>query len=108
MLEDNDYGRSVDWWGVGVVLYEMICGRLPFYSRDHEVLFELILMVSACGGHHCSQLIHIPVHVCTGRGQIPCQIVGSGQEYTPRALDKGSHKEVGCWLMEYADSDGGH
>lgn len=44
MLEDNDYGRSVDWWGVGVVMYEMMCGRLPFYSRDHEVLFELILV----------------------------------------------------------------
>ena len=28
-----------------MVLYEMMCGRLPFYSRDHEVLFELILMV---------------------------------------------------------------
>lgn len=43
MLEDNDYGRSVDWWGVGVVMYEMMCGRLPFYSREHEKLFELIL-----------------------------------------------------------------
>lgn len=43
VLEDNDYGRGVDWWGFGVVLYEMLCGRLPFYNRDHEVLFELIL-----------------------------------------------------------------
>ncbi|XP_062523501.1 RAC-gamma serine/threonine-protein kinase-like isoform X2 [Corticium candelabrum] len=42
-LEESDYRRAVDWWGVGVVMYEMICGRLPFYSRDHEVLFELIL-----------------------------------------------------------------
>lgn len=44
MLEDNDYGRAVDWWGTGVVMYEMICGRLPFYNRDHDVLFTLILM----------------------------------------------------------------
>uniref|UniRef100_A0A915CSZ5 non-specific serine/threonine protein kinase n=1 Tax=Ditylenchus dipsaci TaxID=166011 RepID=A0A915CSZ5_9BILA len=43
VLEDNDYGRSVDWWGVGVVMYEMMCGRLPFYSREHEKLFEMIL-----------------------------------------------------------------
>ncbi|EPB68068.1 protein kinase domain protein [Ancylostoma ceylanicum] len=43
VLEDNDYGRSVDWWGVGVVMYEMMCGRLPFYSRDHQKLFELIM-----------------------------------------------------------------
>lgn len=44
VLEDNDYGRAVDWWGVGVVMYEMMIGRLPFYNRDHDILFELILM----------------------------------------------------------------
>jgi len=48
VLEDNqdiDYGKAVDWWDVGVVIHEMMCGRLPFYSRDYEMLFELILMV---------------------------------------------------------------
>uniref|UniRef100_A0A8C3MWV5 Uncharacterized protein n=1 Tax=Geospiza parvula TaxID=87175 RepID=A0A8C3MWV5_GEOPR len=44
VLEDNDYGPAVDWWGLGVVMYEMLCGRLPFYSPDHERLFELILL----------------------------------------------------------------
>ena len=23
VLEDSDYGRSVDWWGTGVVMYEV-------------------------------------------------------------------------------------
>nr|QBC41002.1 Akt [Chrysopa pallens] len=44
VLDDNDYGSAVDWWGVGVVMYEMMCGRLPFYNRDHDKLFTLILM----------------------------------------------------------------
>ncbi|XP_023035921.1 RAC serine/threonine-protein kinase [Drosophila willistoni] len=44
VLDDNDYGQAVDWWGTGVVMYEMICGRLPFYNRDHDVLFTLILI----------------------------------------------------------------
>ena len=43
VLEDNDYGRAVDWWGVGIVMYEMMSGRLPFYNSDHEIMFELIL-----------------------------------------------------------------
>lgn len=25
-------------------MYEMMCGRLPFYNCDHDVLFELILV----------------------------------------------------------------
>ena len=25
-------------------MYEMMCGRLPFYNRDHDVLFTLILV----------------------------------------------------------------
>lgn len=24
VIEDNDYGRAVDWWGIGVVMYEMV------------------------------------------------------------------------------------
>ena len=44
VLDDADYGRAVDWWGLGVVMYEMMCGRLPFYNRDHDILFEMILM----------------------------------------------------------------
>uniref|UniRef100_K9J022 Serine/threonine-protein kinase N1 n=1 Tax=Desmodus rotundus TaxID=9430 RepID=K9J022_DESRO len=44
VLTDTSYTRAVDWWGLGVVMYEMMCGRLPFYNQDHERLFELILM----------------------------------------------------------------
>ncbi|OWA50571.1 RAC serine/threonine-protein kinase [Hypsibius exemplaris] len=44
VLDENDYGRAVDWWGLGVVMYEMMCGRLPFFNTDHDVLFEMILM----------------------------------------------------------------
>ena len=28
-------------------MYEMMCGKLPFYSRDHDTLFELILVKEA-------------------------------------------------------------
>ncbi|CAG9764645.1 unnamed protein product [Ceutorhynchus assimilis] len=44
VLEKNDYARAVDWWGIGVVMHEMTCGRLSFYNRDLDMLFTLILM----------------------------------------------------------------
>uniref|UniRef100_A0A8C2YUL0 non-specific serine/threonine protein kinase n=1 Tax=Chinchilla lanigera TaxID=34839 RepID=A0A8C2YUL0_CHILA len=44
VVGDNDYGQAVDSRGLGVVTYEMMCRRLPFYNQEHEKLFELILM----------------------------------------------------------------
>jgi serine/threonine protein kinase len=37
------YGREVDWWGLGVLFFEMIFGRTPFAARDFETLKQRIL-----------------------------------------------------------------
>jgi serine/threonine protein kinase len=35
-------GPEVDMWSLGVLLYVMICGRLPFKDKDMKVLYEKI------------------------------------------------------------------
>ncbi|XP_071965952.1 protein kinase C-like isoform X2 [Antedon mediterranea] len=37
------YGKGVDWWAFGVLLYEMLAGQPPFDGEDEEELFQSIL-----------------------------------------------------------------
>jgi len=41
----NSYGKAVDWWAMGVIMYEMICGPLPFgeNSTDPMETFREVL-----------------------------------------------------------------
>lgn len=42
MLKRVGHGKSVDWYLVGVVLYEMLTGFPPYYSESKEELFKNI------------------------------------------------------------------
>jgi serine/threonine protein kinase len=43
VLRKEPYDRAVDWWCLGAVLFEMICGLPPFYSRDTNEMYDGIL-----------------------------------------------------------------
>ncbi|XP_058472692.1 serine/threonine-protein kinase N2 [Solea solea] len=43
VLTDNNYTRSVDWWGFGVLVYEMMVGESPFPGEDEEEVFDSIV-----------------------------------------------------------------
>ena len=43
VLLRQGHGRAVDWWSTGALLYEMLCGLPPFYSRNREAMFEKIM-----------------------------------------------------------------
>jgi novel protein kinase C epsilon type len=42
-LQELDYGASVDWWALGVLMYEMMAGQPPFEADNEDDLFESIL-----------------------------------------------------------------
>lgn len=43
ILRKQRYGRAVDWWSLGTLLYEMICGLPPFYDRNRQTMYRKIL-----------------------------------------------------------------
>ena len=34
VFENNGYTETVDWWSLGVILFEMLVGYPPFYSDE--------------------------------------------------------------------------
>ncbi|XP_062447004.1 serine/threonine-protein kinase N3 [Rhea pennata] len=43
VLTDVSYTRAVDWWGLGVLIYEMLVGESPFPGDDEEEVFDSIV-----------------------------------------------------------------
>ena len=42
IITREGHNKSADWWSYGILLYEMLYGIPPFYSKNTEKMFELI------------------------------------------------------------------
>lgn len=45
ILLGKGHDQGVDWWSLGVLLYEMMTGFPPFFSTDKNKLFNMIFEV---------------------------------------------------------------
>ena len=43
ILENKGHGKGIDWWSLGTLLYEMICGLPPFYDKDVPKMYKKIM-----------------------------------------------------------------
>ena len=43
VVRELSYDRAVDWWGFGVLVYEMLLAQAPFKGRDESEIFNAIL-----------------------------------------------------------------
>ncbi|KAL6080430.1 PHprotein kinase domain containing protein [Balamuthia mandrillaris] len=43
VLEGKGYGKEVDWWSFGTLVYEMLTGLPPFYSEDVQLMYSKIM-----------------------------------------------------------------
>ena len=57
MILLQGYGKAVDWWALGVLIFEMASGIPPFYAEDHMETYEKIV---AC---KVRSLIAFPNHI---------------------------------------------
>ncbi|KAI6241838.1 hypothetical protein M3Y99_00285700 [Aphelenchoides fujianensis] len=43
VLTESSYTRAIDWWGLGVLIFEMLVGEPPFSGDDEEEIFDCIV-----------------------------------------------------------------
>ena len=42
VLDGKGYGVSADYWSLGILIFELICGRTPFDSEDPYDILEMV------------------------------------------------------------------
>ncbi|KAL5508217.1 SCH9_2 [Sanghuangporus vaninii] len=60
LLDDHGYSKLVDFWSLGVLLFEMCCGWSPFYAEDTQQMYQNI----------CFGKIRFPKNVISDDGKL--------------------------------------
>lgn len=45
IILSKTYGKPVDWWALGVVIFEIVTGSVPFKHDNFNIMFKRILSV---------------------------------------------------------------
>eukprot|EP00005_Dracoamoeba_jomungandri_P004596 CAMPEP_0174256576 /NCGR_PEP_ID=MMETSP0439-20130205/5797_1 /TAXON_ID=0 /ORGANISM="Stereomyxa ramosa, Strain Chinc5" /LENGTH=450 /DNA_ID=CAMNT_0015339247 /DNA_START=43 /DNA_END=1395 /DNA_ORIENTATION=- len=43
VLLGNKYGKEVDWWSLGTLMFEMLTSMPPFYEEDVQLMYQKIM-----------------------------------------------------------------
>ena len=47
VIQGNSHGAAVDWWSLGILIYELVYGTTPFKGQRRSETFSNIVKVGA-------------------------------------------------------------
>ncbi|ODN74163.1 hypothetical protein L202_07615 [Cryptococcus amylolentus CBS 6039] len=75
LLDEKGYGKHVDFWSLGVLLFEMCCGWSPFYAEQTQEMYRLI---------------------CYGKIRFPKNVIGDdGKQFVKGLLNRNPQNRLG-------------
>ncbi|ORX37101.1 kinase-like domain-containing protein [Kockovaella imperatae] len=76
LLDEKGYGKHVDFWSLGVLLFEMCCGWSPFYAEHTQEMYRLI---------------------CYGKIRFPKHVIGDdGKQFVKGLLNRNPQNRLGA------------
>lgn len=76
LLDEHGYGKIVDFWSLGVLLFEMCCGWSPFYAEDTQQMYK---------------------NICFGKIRFPKGVIGEeGKLFVKGLLNRNPKNRLGA------------
>jgi serine/threonine protein kinase SCH9 len=76
LLDEHGYSKLVDFWSLGVLLFEMCCGWSPFYAEDTQQMYK---------------------NICFGRIRFPRGAIGDdGKQFVKALLNRNPKHRLGA------------
>ncbi|KAK9764789.1 hypothetical protein K7432_007427 [Basidiobolus ranarum] len=73
MIQKRGYNQSVDWWSLGVLMFECLYGKLPFRGRTNQKTNEAIISGQIMFPKKCPQEISLECYAAV-LGFLQCDI----------------------------------
>jgi len=82
MVQGLEYGFEVDWWALGILIYEMLYGIPPFYDTNANAMYRAI--------------IRDPI-------QFPADATQEAKDLISRLLDRNPNKRLGSGESDFEE-----